>query len=231
MPLQRIELELDLKAISPLGDLLAKFYRRNSSIELLQTLFLSEDVIAELVRVRRESEFYTLEQIDMRRERLLRKYGLLDFEIIGADRAAGYYTAVIKHRTPPKLVPVLRQLGGSVYLAGPMTISAEKVLTRLFVERGKATCLAEMLEKQGIRFRIRSVSNPSRSPGEENVLTASQLSLVQLARTMGYFDVPRKVSTSDVAKIAGVTAPAVSKAIRRVERVLVEKMLRETNRL
>ena len=44
---------------------------------------------------------------------------------------------------------------------------------------------------------------------------------------MGYFEVPRKANTEDVAKMAGVTAPAVSKAIRRAERLLIERMLDE----
>lgn len=231
MPLRKVELELELDAISPLGEQLARFYRRNSSIELLQTLFISDEIVAELVRIRRTSDFYTQEQIDGRRGRLLRKYGLMDFEVIEADPSAGYYTAIIKHRTPPKLRPVLRTLGDSVYLAAPITILTSNIVLTLFVEGDKVRSLADMLSRQKIVFRIRSVADAFTKGRPETRLSASQLSLVQLARAMGYFDVPRKVSTSDVARMAGVTAPAVSKSIRRVERMLVEKLLKETNLL
>lgn len=230
MPLRRVELELDLAAIKPLGELLSKFYRRNRSIELLQTLFISEEFITELVRIRRDSDFYTLEEIAGRRNELLRKYGLVDFEVIAADPSAGYYTAIIKHRTPKKLGPVLKALEGSAYLASPTDIRKGSVLLTLFVDKDKASSLAQTLEGQGIPFRIHSVADAFGGK-VAGALSASQLSLVQLANTMGYFDVPRRVSTDDVARIAGVTAPAVSKSIRKVEKMLIEKLLKETNLL
>lgn len=231
MPLRKVVLELNLEAISPLGELLSKFYRSNSSIELIQTLFISDKVIAELVRIGRTSDFYTLDEIAGRRKSLLRKYGLIDFEVLEADAGAGYYTAIIKHRTPPKLAPVMRQFLGSIYLAAPIGVRRGNVTLTLFVEKEKASSLSGALTAQGIPFRIQSVADAFSSGREVMGLTASQLSLVQLANTMGYFEVPRKVSTSDVARIAGVTAPAVSKSVRKVEKILVERLLRETNRL
>ncbi len=231
MPLKRLVLELDLGAIAPLGELLAKFYRSNSSMELLQTLFISEDIAAELVRIRRETGFYTLDEIALRRQDLLEKYGLLDFEVIEAESSTGHYTAIIKHAMPAKLSPVLRELGGSIYLASPLGIRKGSVALTLFVEKDKARALSDLLQKQGISFRIHSVTEPFSDSRQETGLSASQLSLVKLASAMGYFDVPRRVTTDDVARIAGVTAPAVSKSIRKVEKLLVEKLLKDTSGL
>ncbi len=231
MPLKRLVISLNLEAIAPLGELLSKFYRRNSSMELLQTLFISEDVVAELVRIRRAADFYTVDEIGKRREELMKKYNLLDFEVIDASLTAGSYTAIIKHVMPPKLSPVLKKLGGSVYLASPIGISRGTVTLTLFVEKDKAGSLAELLGQQGIDFRIHSVTDAFGTGKTENRLSASQLSLIQLASAMGYFDVPRRASTDDVARIAGVTAPAVSKTIRRVEKMLVERLLNDTSLL
>ncbi len=228
MSLRRMVLDLDLDAISPLGELLARFYRNNSSMELLQTLFTSDDVVVELVRVRRDSDFYTLEEIAGKRNGLLRKYGLMDFEILEADPGAGSYTAIIKHRTPPKIAPVLRELGGSVYLASPLGIRKGNVTLTLFIDGRKAPALTRLLSRQGIGHTVRSVSDAFGGSGKGSGLTASQLSLLRLANAMGYFDVPRKVTTDDVARIAGITAPAVSKAIRKAEKVLVERLLKES---
>ncbi len=231
MPLRRMVIELNLDDISPLGELLSRFYMKNSSVEILQTLFISGEMMAEIVKIVRKGDFYTLEDISTRRDELLRKYGLLDFEVIDANPSAGYYTAIIKHRPPVKLSPVLRSLGGSVHLASPLEVRKGSVRMTLFVEKDKAGMLAEELGRQGIQFKINSITEAFGRAGKGNGVSPSQLSLVQLANAMGYFEVPRRVTTDEVARIAGVTAPAVSKAIRRVEKSLVERLLRETNML
>ncbi len=227
MTLRKLSVELDLDTIKPLDTLLSRFFVNNESIEVMQTLFASEKTMVEMVKIRRASNFYSPDDIAGRRSELSAKYGLIDFELLDADEASGTYTVIVKHRTPQKLAPLLRDLGDSVFLASPLKIRSGKAPMTLFVEDEKLQKAVDRLTEQKVRFSISSVRSAAAGTRRPVGLTPVQLSLVRMAHAMGYFEVPRRSDTEDVAKMAGVTAPAVSKAIRRAERLLIEKMLEE----
>jgi len=227
MTLRMLKVELDLETIKPLDTLLSRFFINNASIEVMQTLFASGKTMVEMVKIRRTGNFYSADDISEKRDELSRKYGLIDFELLDADEASGTYRVIIKHRTPPKLAPLLRDLGDSVFLASPLRIKSGKAPMTLFVEEEKLKKAVDRLREQNIKFSIASVKSAAGAKRRPSNMSAVQLSLVRMAHAMGYFEVPRKANTEDVAKMAGVTAPAVSKAIRRAERLLIERMLDE----
>lgn len=225
--MRMLRVELDLETIKPLDRLLSRFFVNNESIEVMQTLFASEKTMVEMVRIRRRANFYTPGDVAEKRSELSKKYGLIDFELLDADETSGTYRVIVKHRTPRKLSPLLRDLGDSVFLASPLKIESGKVSMTLFVEEEKLQKAVERLGEQNVKFSISSVRNAAVGKKKTGGMTPVQLSLVRMAQAMGYFEVPRRANTEDVARMAGVTAPAVSKAIRRAERLLVEKMLEE----
>ncbi len=225
--MRMLRVELDLETIKPLDRLLSRFFVNNESIEVMQTLFASEKTMVEMVRIRRRANFYTPGDVAEKRSELSKKYGLIDFELLDADETSGTYRVIVKHRTPRKLSPLLRDLGDSVFLASPLKIESGKVPMTLFVEEEKLQKAVERLGEQNVKFSISSVRNAAVGKKKTGGMTPVQLSLVRMAQAMGYFEVPRRANTEDVARMAGVTAPAVSKAIRRAERLLVEKMLEE----
>ncbi|MBX8636907.1 MAG: helix-turn-helix domain-containing protein [Thermoplasmata archaeon] len=227
MTLRILKVELDLDTIKPLDKLLFRFFINNESIEVMQTLFASEKTMVEMVKIRRSLNFYTPGDIAMKRDELSKKYGLIDFELLEADETSGTYRVIIKHRTPPKLAPLLRDLGDSVFLASPLKIKSGKAPMTLFVDEQNMQKAVERLKEQHVKFSISSVGSVAGGKKRTGGMTPVQLSLVRMAHAMGYFEVPRKANTEDVAKMAGVTPPAVSKAIRRAERLLIEKMLEE----
>ncbi len=225
MTLKRLEIEVDFKSIEPLNSLLGRFFINNESITVLQILFASEKIMVELLEIRRSGRMRSAEDIENRRLEISEKYGLIDFEIISMDSTAAKYTVIVKHRTPDKISPILRELAEATFLASPLKIVGDRALMTVFVEESRVKEMTEKLSQQGIYYKIRSIGKPGQLKFEG--ISSVQLYIVKLAKAMGYFDVPRRASTADVARMAGVTAPAVSKAIRRAERTLVERLLEE----
>jgi predicted DNA binding protein len=225
MALKKLDIEVDFNSIEPLSSLLDRFFVNNESVTVLQTLFASEKTMVELVEIRRTGRMQSAEDIEKRRLEITEKYGLMDFEILGMDSTEGKYTAIVKHRTPEKISPILRELADATFLASPLKIVGDRALMSVLVEENRVKEMTERLSQQGIYFKIRSIGKPAQSKFQG--ISSVQLYILKLAKAMGYFDVPRRASTADVARMAGVTAPAVSKAIRRAERTLVERLLEE----
>lgn len=58
-----------------------------------------------------------------------------------------------------------------------------------------------------------------------DALTVRQRSIIQLAHAMGYYNVPRKASTEDIARILGMNKGTIGDHLRRGERHLMDSLL------
>lgn len=82
-------------------------------------------------------------------------------------------------------------------------------------------------ERAGLPFELLAISadpaSPERAP--RSGLTDRQHEALTVAHERGYYDSPRRASTAEVAEELGVSAPAVSKLLRRAERELVGQVV------
>ena len=93
----------------------------------------------------------------------------------------------------------------------------------VFPDHESASAFDAELEELGIENGVITVSNPwvpDRGLGDR--LTSAQREALELALRTGYYDIPRRGSTSDIADELGISDQAVSERLRRGIATLIE---------
>lgn len=94
-----------------------------------------------------------------------------------------------------------------------------------FVSHDVLASFQAYFREHGDPFELQRVTTPSEPRQREFGLTAEQYEALVLAVDAGYYDVPREVTTADLADALGVSPNAVSERLRRATAALVESAL------
>lgn len=120
------------------------------------------------------------------------------------------------------LYPLWVELGG---LGLEATYEAGWWYSRIrFPDREAVSAYRERLREHGVEFRLEGLYEDRRT-GPELQVSPEQREALRLAYRRGYFSVPRKVSTAELADALDVSAQAVSERLRRGLGQLVESQL------
>lgn len=103
----------------------------------------------------------------------------------------------------------------------PLIIKNGKVEVKAIAERTKIDQFLIELESKNINFSIRSIG----SYHEIELLTQRQNEILQLANKKGYYDIPRKISLSNLAKELNISPSALSETFRRIHKKISENYL------
>ncbi len=124
------------------------------------------------------------------------------------------YRVEISDATPVTLYPIDDRMEASRL---GVTSSADGIDARLrFPDRESLSTFQPRAEARGVDVTLRGVySDSAPAYGDQNGLSAKQREALVAAVEMGYYDVPREASLSEVADELGVSAQAVSERLRR----------------
>jgi predicted DNA binding protein len=95
-----------------------------------------------------------------------------------------------------------------------------------FPDHGTLQRFSEICREKGITLEVEGVYNPH-PPSIEERLTSPQRQALVAAYEVGYFEVPRRATLSDLGERLGVSEQAVSQRLRRATRSLVGGLLFE----
>lgn len=84
-----------------------------------------------------------------------------------------------------------------------------------FPDRGSFSEYREFLDRNGVEFRLKYLHEGGRAADGPAQLTPEQRETLQLAYDRGYFDIPRRVTTTELAAELGISDQAVSERLRR----------------
>lgn len=88
---------------------------------------------------------------------------------------------------------------------------------------GNISALFRMFEQNGLAVELLSLS-----PAEDHdSLTERQEEAVRLALQKGYFDIPRRITANELAKLSGVSAATFGDLLKRGERNLLRSYFRK----
>lgn len=96
-----------------------------------------------------------------------------------------------------------------------------------FPDRAVLSAFRRTCEERGIDVTLRRLFNPS-LPERDSALSPEQYRTIRTAYDEGYFEVPRRVTLSDLADRFGISDNAVSQRLRRGLSTLVEETLVES---
>ena len=94
-----------------------------------------------------------------------------------------------------------------------------------FAEEEMVSSFRDHFEETGREFDVQSLWHPSGPRQREFDLTADQYEALTVAVRHGYFEIPRRVSASDLGEQLGISANAASERVRRGSAALVRSAL------
>jgi len=134
-------------------------------------------------------------------------------------RAIGRIHLRVVHTTSP-FIPIFREL--RLMRRFPFTIKKGDALWVIIAPKSKHRTLLARLRAQAPHAVIESVRH-SRIDGTDEPLTPHQAELLRRAVAAGYFEVPRRITLTRLAKQLGMAVSSLSEALAIVEKKLVER--------
>ncbi|MFC7019384.1 MULTISPECIES: helix-turn-helix domain-containing protein [Haloarcula] len=132
-------------------------------------------------------------------------------------------TALIQFETsmPLLLFPVQ---GSGIPLEMPFTLEDGEASWEVTAPQERLSQLGDQLDEFGIPFQVERLHQRIES---EQLLTDSQLELVEAAVEQGYYDTPRDCSLTDLAEAVGIAKSTCSETLHRAEEKIIKQFVDE----
>ncbi|WP_225335440.1 helix-turn-helix domain-containing protein [Halomicrobium urmianum] len=130
-------------------------------------------------------------------------------------------TALVQFETVRPLL-LLAVQGSGVPLEMPFSLTDGEARWEITAPQERLSDLGEQLDEFGIPFRVERVTQHVET---EQLLTESQLELVQAAVEHGYYDTPRDCSLTDLADEVGIAKSTCSETLHRAEEKVVKRFV------
>lgn len=132
-------------------------------------------------------------------------------------------------RGGPSLSSVLNSIGiESGYLFPPLGISEGKVRISFLGSEQQVKEFMEKIDAIGIRYRVVLLADANFSPiSPLNKLTEKQREVLIAAYKLGYYDIPRKITSEALANKLGLVDSTVVEHLRKAEQRLMTQILEQ----
>lgn len=216
--MRRLILEVSEKELDKLGVDTSSSFQQIKALELQH--FLRQD----------QNEFAAIWKVELKdnitkvKETMLKNGFLQEIQVLEQEKN-GAYTIFI--RGGPILSSVLNAVGvDEGYLFPPLEIRDGKIrLSFLGNEQQIRTFLEKMTEK-GIRYKVIRLTHADFSPNSPlNQLTEKQREILVAAHKLGYYDIPRKITSEQLAKKLGIGDSTLVEHLRKAEQRLINHLL------
>ncbi len=176
--------------------------------------------------MRRRGALRTATELERESRRIRRIYGLEGFELVERRPRTRDYILFVRQRNPERLRRLLAISDGKVVPTAPFRLGRETVIASFHGEERALRRVLERLRKEGLPFRVRRASvRPFLERSEPEGLTARQRAVLARAFALGYYEVPRRMTLTRLARLTGQSPPALGKMLRRAEGHLVGRLL------
>ncbi|MDA4116800.1 MAG: helix-turn-helix domain-containing protein [Thaumarchaeota archaeon] len=141
----------------------------------------------------------------------------------GAD-----YTCFFKERRP-SLPSGGSPIAAGGYLSIPYEIKDGRIKATFLGSAKEVRGVLDSLEKAALRYKVLSLTDARFSPDSPlSRLTEKQRKVILSAFNLGYYDVPRRVSSEGLARRLNIREPTLVMHRRKAERRLLAALVRES---
>jgi predicted DNA binding protein len=216
--MRRLILEVQEKELQKIGIELPPF-KKIKTLELLY--FLRQD----------EQEFAAISQVEFKdpnskMDDIVTSGLMIETQII-EDQKNGKY--IVFMRGGPTLSSVLKSVGiQSGYLFPPLGISDNKIRFSFLGNEVQVQAFMERIDALAIRYRVVLLTDANFSPTSPlNGLTEKQRETLIAAYKLGYYDIPRKITSGELAEKLGLVNSTVVEHLRKAEKRLMAQILEQ----
>jgi hypothetical protein len=115
-----------------------------------------------------------------------------------------------------------------VYISLPIELREGKVKFTLLGSEAEITKALKLAKRRGLEFKILSSMNAKFAPSSPlRFLTRQQHAVLVAAYRFGYLEVPRKITTQQLAQKLGVVKSTLSEQLRKAQNRLLTELLKE----
>jgi hypothetical protein len=214
--MRRLILELTEQDLSQLG-IEIPLFQHIKSIELLHFLRQDWEEFAAIWRV--EFKDFSFKAKDLLSTGMLAEVQVLEQEKNGA------YTVFI--RGGPILSSVLNSLGVvDGYLFPPLAIRDGKIKISFLGSPKQVETFLQKMDDRHIKYRVMMLSEATFGPDSPlNQLTEKQRQVLTTAYRLGYYDIPRRITTDQLAEKLRIGNSTCVEHLRKAERRLLVQVL------
>ena len=218
--MRRLILEVSEKELSKVGIEIPPF-QKIKSLELLHFLRQDREEFAAIWRVAFK---YPSSKI----EDLLADGFLVEVQLLEKEKN-GTYTIFM--RGGPILSSVLSSVGVSAgYLFPPLGIRDGKLKISFLGSTRQVGDFLEKINAKGIRYKVVMLSDASFSIDSPlNQLTEKQREVLVTAYKLGYYDIPRRINSDQLAGKLGIVNSTLVEHLRKAEQRLLVNVLTQRN--
>ena len=217
--MRRLILEISEKELAKLG-IGAAIFEQIKSLELLH--FLKQD----------QTEFAAIWRVDFKDPKAKVKNTMMvdgfltEAQVLDQEKD-GAYTVFLQGG--PILSSVLNAVGVSEgYLFPPLEIRDGRIRMSFLGSEKQIRAFLEKLDEHGIRYKVVKLTNANFSPTSPlNELTEKQREILIAAYKHGYYDVPRKINSVQLAKKLKIANSTLIEHIRKSEHRILCSILNE----
>ena len=227
--LRRLVIEISLAQFGNRGQMVppatADILAKVKSIEMLHILKMVPGEFAAIARIELRDPKFNIEAIwaleGLRGSKL--EHELLDRE------SDAVFTFFIRSKTSVRGPELVGQGGSMPYLSTPFELKDGKLRITLLGSSSQVKRYLTDLSKQAlVRYRIASLTDAKFPPNSPmGRLTGKQRRVLITAFRLGYFDVPRRITSEELAKKLDLVKSTLSAHVRKAERRLLTEMLSE----
>lgn len=152
-------------------------------------------------------------------------YGNRSKIVVLEEEKEGSYVFFVKEKTQGHDQKFIRT---GVYLAGPCEIRDGRIKIGILGETRQLKACVSLIDKLGVNYKVVSLTDAKFSPRSPmGFLTDKQRTVLVSAFEQGYYDMPRKISSQQLAKKLSLRGSTVIEHRRKAERRLLAAVLSE----
>ncbi len=187
------------------------------SMELIHLLRHDKEGITGIFRVEFENPGVTVNDLLVN--------GITEAEILEREKDGKYIVFLKGKPVKDSFVPSLIKEGGCLF--PPFEIQEEKIKLTFLGSPKQVTEFLEKIRKREIHFNIVSLRAAKFSSNPLSALTEKQKKVLTTAYKLGYYDLPRKINSEQLAQKLNIHSSALVAHRRRAERRLLAQIFNE----
>lgn len=217
--MRRIILELYEKE---LGSVIEQIqFAKVNLLELLHFLKFDQNEIAAIGRV-------SFKDADSKVEDLLDTSSHTKVQLLEPEEG-GSYMILVRWRPKPGSLISDHVERGKGYIVGPFVFRDGRLKITFLGNQKQVQEFLGRVEQHGLSYRVVSVTDAKFSPYSPlGYLTEKQINVLTLAFKLGYYDLPRKLNSDQLANQLNLANSTVVEHVRKAERRILAQMLGES---